>query len=161
VETKIRDVSGDDRVGEANNADPLCLFIICAPVHIKNIPLRAEAVASNFGKCVRTARPQVNTAEGPWRGRCARFLPASPLMRRTKPATGQRLPLGAPSSESGIQQNDLVAFAGHPGTWKVIAPVNGGKADICKNEGFDTHIITAPLASITIVRRAGSPDYNY
>ena len=60
-----------------------------------------------------------------------------------------------------IQHNDLVAFAGHAGTWKVVAPVNGSKADIRRSGGFDTRIVTAPLESVTIVQRAGSPGYMY
>ncbi len=60
-----------------------------------------------------------------------------------------------------VQQNDLVAFAGHAGTWKVVAPVNGSKADIRRSGGFDTRIVTAPLESVTIVQRAGSPGYMY
>ncbi len=60
-----------------------------------------------------------------------------------------------------VQQNDLVAFAGHAGTWKVVAPVNGSKADIRRSGGFDIRIVTAPLESVTIVQHAGSPGYIY
>jgi hypothetical protein len=45
--------------------------------------------------------------------------------------------------------------------WKVVAPVNGSKADIRRSEGFDTRIITAPLETLTVVQRAGSPGYSY
>ncbi|MGA7213369.1 MAG: hypothetical protein WBX20_04105 [Terrimicrobiaceae bacterium] len=60
-----------------------------------------------------------------------------------------------------VQQNDLVAFAHHPGTWKVVAPVNGSKADIRRSGSSDIRIVTAPLESVTLVRRAGSPGYAY
>ena len=60
-----------------------------------------------------------------------------------------------------LQQNDLVRFANHAGTWKVVAPVNGSKADIRRSGGTDTRIVTAPLESVTVVQRAGSPGYIY
>jgi hypothetical protein len=62
---------------------------------------------------------------------------------------------------STVGQNDVVVFAHRTGTWKVVAPVNGSKADLRKRGDFDTRITTAPLESLTIVRRAGSPGYNY
>ena len=43
----------------------------------------------------------------------------------------------------------------------VVAPVNGSKADIRRKEGFDTAIVTAPLESLTVIRRALSPGYGY
>ncbi|MGA9576331.1 MAG: hypothetical protein WBV90_01810, partial [Terrimicrobiaceae bacterium] len=52
-------------------------------------------------------------------------------------------------------------FANHPGTWKVVAAVNGSKADIRRSGGFDTRIVIARLESLTVVRRAGSPGYGY
>jgi hypothetical protein len=58
-------------------------------------------------------------------------------------------------------KNDLVVFADHAGTWKVVAPVNGSKADIRRSGGFDTRIVTAPLESLAVVRRVGSPGYSY
>ena len=66
-----------------------------------------------------------------------------------------------PAIRTRVQQNDLVAFAGHAGTWKVVAPVNGSKADIRRSGGFDTRIVTAPLENVTVVQRAGSPGYIY
>ena len=60
-----------------------------------------------------------------------------------------------------VQPNDIVVFADHVGMWKVIAPVNGSKADIRRNEGFDTRIVTARLESLTLIRGAGSPEYSY
>jgi hypothetical protein len=70
-------------------------------------------------------------------------------------------PLRRPSTRTRVQQNDLVTFAGHAGTWKVVAPVNGSKADIRRSGGFDIRIVTAPLESITVVQHAGSPGYSY
>ncbi|HEY5707009.1 MAG TPA: hypothetical protein VIS96_15715 [Terrimicrobiaceae bacterium] len=60
-----------------------------------------------------------------------------------------------------LQQNDLVTVAGHAGTWKVVAPVNGSKADIRRSGGFDIRIVTAPLHRVTVIRHAGSPGYFY
>jgi hypothetical protein len=72
------------------------------------------------------------------------------------------LPLAAKTpSENKVQQNDIVEFANKGGTWKVVAPVNGSKADIRRNEGFDTRIVTVSLESLRVVRRAGSPGYSY
>ena len=48
-----------------------------------------------------------------------------------------------------------------PGTWEVVAPVNGSKADVRRSGGFDTRIVTARLESLIVVRRAGSPGYSY
>jgi hypothetical protein len=63
--------------------------------------------------------------------------------------------------ETTVRQNDLVAFANRAGTWKIVARVNGSKADIRRSGGFDTRIVTAPLESIIVVRHAGSPGYSY
>ena len=60
-----------------------------------------------------------------------------------------------------VQPNDIVIFANQLGTWKVVAPVNGSKADIRRNGGFDTRIVTARLESLTLIRGAGSPEYSY
>ncbi len=60
-----------------------------------------------------------------------------------------------------VQPNDIVVFANDAGTWKVVAAVNGSKADIRRSRGFDTRIVTAELESLTVVRRAGSPGYSY
>jgi hypothetical protein len=54
-----------------------------------------------------------------------------------------------------VQPNDIVIFADHLGMSKVVAPVNGSKADIRRNGGFDTRIVTA------IIRGAASPEYSY
>lgn len=62
---------------------------------------------------------------------------------------------------SRVAQNDVVVLDGRRGTWKVLAPVNGSKADIRRRGSFDTRVITARLESLTVVRRAGSPDYRY
>jgi hypothetical protein len=87
--------------------------------------------------------------------------------RRPKHAGGRRLverhdlhfPRRGPSAR--VEQNDLVAFASHAGTWKVVAPVNGSKADIRRSVGSDTRILTVPLESVTVVQCAGSPGYTY
>jgi hypothetical protein len=60
-----------------------------------------------------------------------------------------------------VHQNDLVTLAGKAGIWKVLTQVNGARADICRNDAQDTRVITAPLTRVTIIQRAGSPDYNY
>jgi hypothetical protein len=60
-----------------------------------------------------------------------------------------------------VQPNDIVIFANQLGTWKVVASVNGSKADIRRNGCFDTRIITARLESLTLIRGAGSPEYGY
>ena len=65
------------------------------------------------------------------------------------------------SHKIGVHLNDVVALANRAGTWTVVAPVNGSKADIRRSAGFDTRIVTAPLEKLTVVRRAGSPGYSY
>jgi hypothetical protein len=60
-----------------------------------------------------------------------------------------------------VQSNDIVEFDEQPGTWEVVAPVNGSKADVRRSGGFDTRIVTARLESLIVVRRAGSPGYSY
>lgn len=57
-------------------------------------------------------------------------------------------------------QNDIVVLAGECGTWQVVAPVNGSKADI-RRRGFDTRVVTAFLENLTIVRCANSPGCSY
>jgi hypothetical protein len=64
-------------------------------------------------------------------------------------------------SSSQVMQNDIVVLAGERGTWQVVAPVNGTKADIRRREGFDTRVVTAVLRNLTIVRCAGSPGCDY
>jgi hypothetical protein len=65
------------------------------------------------------------------------------------------------SSSPQVTQNDVVVLAGERGTWQVVAPVNGSKADIRRREGFDTRVVTAGLENLTVVRCAGSPGCNY
>ena len=65
------------------------------------------------------------------------------------------------AQRTGIQPNDVVIVAGKLGMWKVVAPVNGSKADIRRKGSFDTRIVTARLQSLTFIRRAGSPEYGY
>ena len=103
-------------------------------------------------------RSELHIGQLPWPSwRTIRASPASSsTLRRT--ALGGKVPA---AKSTRIQQNDLVLFANHEGTWRVVAPVNGSKADIRRSEGFDTRIITAPLESITVVRCAGSPGYSY
>jgi hypothetical protein len=65
------------------------------------------------------------------------------------------------SHKPKVQSNDIVEFDKQPGTWEVVAPVNGSKADVRRSGGFDTRIVTARLESLIVVRRAGSPGYSY
>ena len=60
-----------------------------------------------------------------------------------------------------VTQNDIVVLAGERGTWQVIAPVNGSKADIRRREGFDIRVVTAVVESLTVVQYAGSPGCGY
>ena len=48
-----------------------------------------------------------------------------------------------------MTQNDIVVLASEHGTWQVIAPVNGSKADIRRRKGFDTRAITV-LENLTV-----------
>jgi len=66
-----------------------------------------------------------------------------------------------PSASPQVTQNDIVVFAGERGTWQVVAPVNGSKADIRRSDGFDTRVVTAVLENLTVVRYAGSPGSSY
>jgi hypothetical protein len=65
------------------------------------------------------------------------------------------------SHKPKVQSNDIVEFDNQPGTWEVVAPVNGSKADVRRSGGFDTRIVTARLESLIVVRRAESPGYSY
>jgi hypothetical protein len=60
-----------------------------------------------------------------------------------------------------VAQNDIVVLAGNQGTWKVVAPVNGTKADIRRRATFDTRIVTVPVKNLRVIRRAGSPGCDY
>ena len=106
-----------------------------------------------------------NLARGAWPPwDVTRFLPPSPSTHQTSTTGGERssAPLRAKAlHEEDVLQNDLVAFADHPGSWKVVAPVNGSKVDICRSEGFDMRIVTVPLRSITVPHRPTSPGYSY
>jgi hypothetical protein len=103
------------------------------------------------------SRPEFHTAL-PWPSwRMTRVSPASPSTSRRAALGGKGLVVKG----SRVQQNDVVLFANRAGMWKVVAPVNGSKADIRRSEGFDTRIITAPLETLTVVQRAGSPGYSY
>ncbi len=64
---------------------------------------------------------------------------------------------GETSASRQLTQNDIVVLAGERGTWQVVAPANGSKADIRRREGFDTRVVTAFLENLTIVRCANSP----
>jgi hypothetical protein len=63
------------------------------------------------------------------------------------------LPLlhGESSESPRVTQNDIVVLAGERGTWQVVAPVNGRKADIRRREGFDIRVVTAVLENLTVV----------
>jgi hypothetical protein len=65
------------------------------------------------------------------------------------------------SPPSSVAQNDIVVLEGRGGTWQVIAPVNGTKADIRCKGSFDTRIVTALVENLTVVQRAGSPESSY
>jgi hypothetical protein len=65
------------------------------------------------------------------------------------------------SSAASVTHNDVVLLSGDWGTWQVMAPVNGSKADIRRREGFDTRIVTALLENLTVLRCAGSPGWSY
>ena len=54
--------------------------------------------------------------------------------------------------------NDTVRLSGSPQLWKVIATINGSKADIQRLNDYNLEIITVTLDSIQVVRRFGSPD---
>jgi hypothetical protein len=58
---------------------------------------------------------------------------------------------GEPFASSQIMQNDIVALAGEWGTWRVVAPVNGSKADLRRTQGFDTRVVTAVLKNLTLI----------
>ena len=129
-----------------------------------NIPvdLKADAFASRIG-C------QGVSAHHSSRGRHRPIVIAAQanntILTMSPPASGGKVsstPLAAKIfHETRVQQNDLVVFADHAGTWKVVAPVNGSKADIRRSGGFDTRIVTASLESLTVVRCVGSPGYSY
>ena len=88
--------------------------------------------------------------------------PASSVRMATIDGKASSQPAATQSSrKTRVQPNDIVVFANHAGPWKVIAAVNGSKADIRRSGGFDTRIVTARLESLTVVRRAGSPGYSY
>jgi hypothetical protein len=65
------------------------------------------------------------------------------------------------SSRLSVAQNDIVVLDGRRGTWKVVAAVNGTKADIRRRGSFDTRIVTALVENLTVVHRAGSPGAGY
>jgi hypothetical protein len=60
-----------------------------------------------------------------------------------------------------VAQNDIVVLTGNQATWKVVAPVNGTKADIRRRATFDTRIVTVPVKNLRLIRRAGSPGCDY
>jgi hypothetical protein len=60
-----------------------------------------------------------------------------------------------------VQQNDIVVLADRTGTWKVLTQVNGSRADLRRDDNSDIRIVTAPLESVIVLHRAGSPDYDY
>ena len=68
---------------------------------------------------------------------------------------------GDSSVSTQVTQNDIVVLAGERGTWQVVVPVNGSKADIRRREGFDTRVVTAVLKNLTVVQFAGSPGCSY
>jgi hypothetical protein len=110
------------------------------------------------------ARPDAGSEQvlGTWRVTASSATSPTALRLTTSAAKTSAAPLAAAAVHpTRVQQNDLVVFADHADTWKVVAPVNGSKADIRRVAGFDTRVLTAPLESIRVVRRAGSPGYCY
>jgi hypothetical protein len=87
--------------------------------------------------------------------------PVEPPASRGDSLAASSPSLDAEPSSLQVTQNDIVVLAGERGTWQVVAPVNGSKADIRRREGFDTRVVTAVLKNLTIVRCAGSPECNY
>jgi hypothetical protein len=83
----------------------------------------------------------------------------------SSPYTARGLPELPASAEKimpfQVAQNDIVVLAGNQGTWKVVAPVNGTKADIRRRATFDTRIATVLVKYLRVVRRAGSPGCDY
>jgi hypothetical protein len=100
---------------------------------------------------------------------CALLLPAGRTTRSSRQcssphrrSTVASVSFAARSSHKlRVHLNDVVALANRAGTWTVVAPANGSKADIRRSGGFDTRIVSAPLENLTIVRRAGCPGYSY
>jgi hypothetical protein len=134
------------------------------PIRHLSSSLPIPLLPLEIGKCPRTTRPDAETDRGaiPTNSTIFTSVALSPpegdvWWEGTRATPPRRTPL----SRTRVQQNDLVTFAGHAGTWKVVAPVNGSKADIRRSGGFDIRIVTAPLESITVVQRAGSPGYSY
>jgi hypothetical protein len=127
--------------------------------------LSPSRLALDSKESLRVACPEAGTADlsSPlWR--ITRSSPASPLTHRRAMSDGKVSsgPLMAKNfHQTRVQQNDLVVFANLAGIWRVVAPVNGSKADIRRIGGFDTRIVTAPVEILTVVRRAGSPGYSY
>ncbi len=80
--------------------------------------------------------------------------------RPTDPVTTELIPSESWRSPR-VKQNDIVVVAGERGTWKVLAPVNGSKADIRRREGSDSRIVTTSIDNLRVIRCAGSPGYRY
>ena len=79
---------------------------------------------------------------------------ADRVLPKLRASTNEIIPLQ-------VAQNDVVVVTGKQGTWKVVAPVNGTKADIRRRATFDTRIVTVLVKHLRIVRRAGSPGGDY
>jgi hypothetical protein len=129
-----------------------------------NLRLSPMALAWDGKHCAGTALSGATCAADTARAslqtrRRIRFSPV-PLLWRETPS-GKRSTQPPASHKPRVHPNDIVVFANQPGTWEVIAPVNGSKADIRRSEGFDTRIVTAHVESLIVVRRAGSPGYSY
>ncbi len=136
------------------------------PAYHLSSKLSPLLLPSDAKECLRTTRPDASI------DRSAMAIPASNTVFTSvalSPAEGDAWwegtkptpPRRRPPTRTRVQQNDLVTYAGHAGTWKVVATVNGSKADIRRSGGFDTRIVTAPVESVTVVQRAGSPGYSY
>jgi hypothetical protein len=60
--------------------------------------------------------------------------------------------------KAGPETNDTVQLSGSTQLWKVIATINGSKADIQRLNDDNLAIITVTLDSIQVVGRFRSPD---
>lgn len=54
--------------------------------------------------------------------------------------------------------NDMVRFAGE--FWRVVATINGSKADLQRLHSSDPRIITVTVDGLQVVRRFGSPNFS-
>lgn len=125
--------------------------------------LRPSPLALAWDGCAGTALSGSTCADDtvrvPLQARQESDLPRCPAMESD--TWGKGIISTSRLTQPRVQSNDIVEFDNQPGTWEVVAPVNGSKADVRRSGGFDTRIVTARLESLIVVRRAGSPGYSY